>query len=177
MLPPGPPPGPLPACTCALASVHMHIKIHSTWQFPMGKLHLQTAMAGSNLAMFGLQSPAAALQAAIRTARTSAAWLELGRNKKHVRISRQSAMSGPLLAPCGANAAVARPPAGISCAAGQIHARSRDFANGPNETLGPCDSGRPRAPAAENPLSGHRRHATNTRVPQWDIARAQPSHP
>ena len=141
----------------------------------MGKWHLQLATAGSNLAMFGLQSAAAALPAAIRTARTSAAWLKLGRNKKHVRISRQSAMSGPLLAPCGANAAIARAPAGIDCAAGQIHARSRDFANGPNETLGPYDSGR--APAVENPPAGHRRHTTNTRVPQRNIAWAQPNHP
>ena len=83
----------------------------------------------------------------------SAEWL--GRNKKHVRISRQSAMSGPLPALCGANATVARPPVGIDCADGQIHAHSRDFANGPNGTLVlktkhrgiPYDSGM--APAGE----------------------------
>ena len=46
----------LPACGLAPIHIYIIIKIHSTWQFPMGKLHLQSATCGSNLAMFGLQS-------------------------------------------------------------------------------------------------------------------------
>ena len=153
------PPPQAPACMCTSFNPHIHKNTQHLAipdGIPMGKWHLQPAMLGSNLAMtlFGLQSAAAPLQAAIRTVRTSAAWLKLGRNKKHVRISRQSAMSGPLPALCGANAAIAPPPAGIDCAAGQIHARSRDFANGPNETPGPYDSGRARA--GKTPPAGHR---------------------
>ena len=78
-------------------------------------------MPGSNLAMFGLQSATTSLQsAAIRTVPHGLGCV--GRNKKHVRISKQSAMFGPLPARCGANAAIARTPVCIDCAAGQIYA-------------------------------------------------------
>ena len=64
------------------------------------------------------------------------AWLGRNVNKKRVRISRQSAMRMPGQPPalCGANAVIARTPAGADCAAGQIHAHSR-ITVGPVGTL------------------------------------------
>ena len=97
------------------------------------------ARGGSNLALFGLQSDAAPLQAASRTVPRG---LSSGATK---RISRQSAMSGPLPELCSVNAAIARPPAGTDCAAGHIHARSRDFADVPNEPYPMIPAGPPQA--------------------------------
>jgi hypothetical protein len=47
-----------------------------------------------------------------------------GRNKRHVRISRQSARFGPFPALCGANAANVCALVCIDCAAGRIHAHN-----------------------------------------------------
>ena len=173
-----PPPG-APACMCT--SCNPHIQIHSTCQFLMGKLYLQLAITGQNLALFGLQS---ATSSSLQSATIYTGLHGLGMcNNMHVQISRQLAMSGPLPALCSTNTATAPPLVGINCTASQIHAHSREFGNGPNSTPVlkskhwgvPYDSGR--APAGETPPAGHYQHTTSTWVPQRNIAWAQPNHP